>query len=76
MAEYFIGQLKENEKLSKVLFILEKDDTLEYNLATHADIQEISLVPSEKEVLFFPFSSFAIKKIQFNKVKNYYEIYL
>ena len=76
MAEYFLGQLKENEKLSKVLFILEKDDKLEYNLATHADIQEISLVPSEKEVLFFPFSSFAIKKIQFNKVKNYYEIYL
>ena len=38
MAEYFIGQLKENEKLSKVLFILEKDDTLEYNLKTHADI--------------------------------------
>ena len=76
MAEYFIGQLKENEKLSKVLFILEKDDTLEYNLVTHTDIQEISLVQSEKEVLFFPFSSFAIKKIQFNKVKNYYEIYL
>ena len=66
MAEYFIGQLKENEKLSKVVFILKKDDTLEYNLATHTGIQEISLVPSEKEVLFFPFSSFAIKKIQFN----------
>ena len=55
MAEYFIGQLKENEKLSKGLFILEKDDTLEYNLATHADIQEISLVPIKKKFYFFPF---------------------
>ena len=62
MAEYFIGQLKENEKLSKVLFILEKDDTLEYNLATHTDIQEISLVQSEKEVLFFSLFFFCYKE--------------
>ena len=72
MAEYFIGQLKENEKLSKVIFILEKNDTLEYNIATHTDIQEIFIFQVKKKFYFFPFSSFAIKKIQFNKVKNYY----
>ena len=51
-------------KLSKVLFILEKDDNTDYSLTTHADIEKkISFFPTEREVLFFPFSSFEIKNI-------------
>ena len=53
--------------LFKVLFILEKDfitnDDL-YSLSTHADIEKLSLMPDEREVLFFPFSSFEIKEIK------------
>ena len=64
-----------NEKLSKVLFILEKDYKVDYSLSTHADIEKLSLLPDEREVLFFPFSSFEIKDKK--KIKdNIYEIRL
>ena len=52
-----------NNNLSKVLFILEKDDSIGYDLSTHCDIEKLSFLPNEKEVLFLPFSSFAIKEI-------------
>ena len=57
-----------NEKIednfSKIIFILEKDDNLDNDLSTHADIENISFFPEDKEVLFFPFSSFEIKDIK------------
>ena len=37
---------------------------LNYDLSTHSDIENISRYPNEKEVLFFPFSSFEIKDIK------------
>lgn len=49
---------------SRALFIVNKDKDLDYSLATHADIEEISDYQYEKEVLFFPFSSFEIKDIK------------
>ena len=67
-----------NENLFRVLYIIEKDDKLEYNLATHSDIEEIALIRNKKEVLFFPFSSFEVKKIKeinIDKEKGY-EIHL
>ena len=36
---------------------------MDYNLSTHADIEDISLYKKEKEVLFFPFSYFEFKEI-------------
>ena len=50
--------------LCGVLYILEKDDTIGYDLSTHCDIQNISFFPNEKEVLFLPFSAFEIKDIK------------
>ena len=78
IAERFLNYDIEDEKFSKVLFILEKDDNLGYNLATHGDIENISFNEYEKEVLFFPFSSFAIKEIKEKKLGKYkrYEIRL
>ena len=79
VSDYFLGFSNKNKNLSKVLFILEKDDNLKYDLATHADIEKISYLPSEQEVLFFPFSSFEIKDIkekELNKDEKIYEIYL
>ena len=60
----------------KVLYILEKDDKIEYNLLTHCDLENISDIPEEKEVLFFPFSSFGIKSLEFIEKEKKYEIYL
>ena len=64
----------DNENLSKVLFIIEKDDKIDYSLSTHCDIEKISIYPNEKEVLFFPFSSFEIQDInerEYNDEKIY-----
>jgi len=69
IAKNFLVDQKNDNEFSKVLFILEKDDNLSYDLSTHADIEKISFKPGEKEVLFFPFSSFEIKDID---DKNYF----
>ena len=79
VADYFLGFRNKNQNLTKVLFILEKDDSLGYNLATHGDIEKISFLVNEKEVLFFPFSSFAIQDVKENVTnnnENICEIYL
>ena len=78
-AEKFLKNQKNENELNKVLFILEKDkNKMDYDLSTHADIEQISFYPNEKEVLFFPFSSFEIKEINENiiKEKKIYEIKL
>ena len=69
-AEFFLSGKNENKNLSKVFYIIEKDDTIGYNLSTHADIEKISFYPDEKEVLFFPFSSFEVKDIKEKVIKN------
>ena len=66
-AEVFISGKNIKNNLSKVLFILEKDEKVDYSLSTHADIENISFF-NENEVLFFPFSSFEIKEIKEKKV--------
>ena len=59
--EKYLLNINENKKdYSKVLFILEKDENIDYSLSTHTDIEEFS---NEKEVLFFPFSTFEISSI-------------
>jgi len=47
---------------------------MDYSLSTHCDIENISKFPKEKEVLFFPFSSFEIKDIN-EKIYNNEKIY-
>ena len=64
VANDFLSHDNDNINLCKVLFVLEKDDNIEYNLSTHADIEKLSFFPGEREVLFFPFSSFEIKDIK------------
>ena len=65
VAEYFIDYYSQNlnKKFGKVLFILEREINIDYNLSTHVDVGKLSLLPNEREVLFFPFSSFEIKEI-------------
>ena len=62
--------------MEKVLYILEKDENIGYNLATHGDLEKISYFSSEKEVLFFPFSAFKIQSLNYVIYRNIYEIKL
>ena len=64
VAENFLSASSCFNNLTKVLFTLEKDDNVGFNLSTHCDLENISYYQSEKEVLFFPFSSFEIKEIK------------
>ena len=68
VAEKFLKIKNDNSNLSKVIYILEKDDNIGYNLSTHSDIEKISFYPNEREVLFFPFSSFEIKDMEEIKI--------
>ena len=64
----------QNEKFSKVLFILKSDINIDYNSSTHVDVGRLSLMDDEEEVLFLPFSSFKIEKIE--KENDVYKIEL
>ena len=64
MAEEFYNKAYKAPNSSKVLYIVEKDDFIGYNLSTHGDIEKISFFQEEEEVLFFPFSSFEIKEVK------------
>ena len=75
IAYMFIEQTPKNaSNLFKVIFTLENeiysDNNINYSLSTHADIEKISLMPDEREVLFFPFSSFEIKDINPKDIKD------
>ena len=73
-ADYFLKFENKDKNLFKVLYVIEKDDKLEFNLATHGDIEKIAFIPKEREVLFFPFSSFEVKdlkEITIGKEKGY-----
>ena len=55
IAKYFLNLNKNNNKeFSKVLFKLEKDENIDYSLATHADIEELSFL-MKKKCYFFHF---------------------
>ena len=74
IADYFLSFVNNDINLFKVLYIIEKDDKLVYSLSTHGDIEKIAFITKEKEVLFFPFSSFEvkdIKEINIGKEKGY-----
>ena len=62
--------IRNETNFSKVLFILEKDDNLDYNLVTHCDLEKISYYKDQRQVLFFPFSSFGINRIKETYIKK------
>ncbi len=64
---------KANNNYNPVFFIIQNSNNDNKNLLTHSDIENISFY-KEKEVLFFPFSSFEINKIedtQINGIKTF-----
>ena len=63
VCNHFLSWKNNNNNLSKVRYILEKDDNIDYSLTTHSDIEKVPFSPGEKEVLFYPFSTFEVKDI-------------
>ena len=49
-AELFLNKGIIGNNLSRVLFILEKDNKIGYNLATHGDLKDVSIYPNEQDV--------------------------
>ena len=58
------------------LLFLNMTTNNEFDLKTHADIEEFSFYPNEKEVLFFPLSAFGLKDIKYNPIESIYNIEL
>ena len=52
IAEEYLENEEDDKELIKVLFILEKDNNMDYSLSTHADIENISVFPKEKDIIF------------------------
>ncbi len=61
---------------NKNALLIVEDAKTEYDLLTHADIEELSTFNYEKEVLFFPFSAFGIQDFEYDYYKNRYVIKL
>ena len=78
VAENFLSPVNNQNNFVNVLFVLEKDDNVGYNLSTHCDLENVSFYQEEREVLFFPFSSFEIKELKEVEIRgiNAYEIKL
>ena len=75
----FTKDMKEAEKYLRfgrnvILTIINSEK--EQDLYTHADIERLSYFPNEKEVLFFPFSVFGIDDLEYDQVRNIYNLKL
>ena len=66
----------ENFLIGKNTLLIVEDAKTEYDLLTHADIEELSTFGYEKEVLFFPFSAFGIQDFEYDYFRNRYVIKL
>ena len=64
----FIGN--EDEKNYGIVFILKNNDDIVNKYSSNADIELLSKYSNEKEVLFFPFSTFCLDNIQKGKFKG------
>jgi len=74
---FFENIINKNDDLKNVFYIIEKNG-VDSDLSTYADLSKISIFPNEQEVLFFPFSAFAINDIikTKNNKETLYEIRL
>ena len=68
--------MKKNENREKVLYIIKAEDTLNNDNISNADIQNLSVIEREKEILFFPFSHFEITNVNYINNDDYYELNL
>ena len=70
VAEYFLQNYQKNTLLTIV------GANKEYNLNSHAQIEDLSSFKEEQEVLFFPFSAFGIEDFIYDPKQKIYNIKL
>ena len=70
VAEKFLYCDLKGKDIAKVLFIMEIDNNINYNLTTNCELESVSIYKNEREVLFFPFSCFEIKGIYEKLMEN------
>ena len=63
----FLGKTDEN--FYRVIFILKNNSEILNKYSSNADLENLSAIPSEKEVLFFPYTTFCLKNI-FEKIEE------
>lgn len=63
----FLG--KTDEYFYRVIFILRNNTEILNKYSSNADLENLSAIPSEKEVLFFPYTTFCLKNI-FEKIEE------
>ena len=68
VAQGFLGS--NNNNTYAILFVLKNNENVLNKYSSNADIEFLSAFAYEKEVLFFPFSSFCVKNIEDIQVKN------
>ena len=66
--KYFLKQTDDN--FYGIVFILKNNSTISKKYSSNADIEKLSKFPNEKEVLFFPYTTFCLKNIYEQKYDN------
>ena len=66
--KYFLKQT--NDSFYWIVFILKKNNNILNKYSSNADIEHLSKFPDEKEVLFFPYTTFCLKNIYEKKYEN------
>ena len=77
---FLLGKIPDDNE-ERVLYIFEEGKDLDKENATNASIEDYSFFKNEREILFFPFSSFQITKIKYveidedcrKKINEYYK---
>ena len=71
VAKNFLGS--NNDKAYAIFFVLKNNENVLNKYSSNADIENLSAFTSEKEVLFFPFTTFCVENIEDIDEKDNYE---
>ena len=61
---------KTDQKYYRVVYILKNNKSILNKYSSNADIEFLSIYPEEKEVLFFPYTTFCLNDIREEKYEN------
>ena len=65
-----------NESCYRVVFYLKNNDSIYNKYSSNADIENLSVIKNEKEVLFFHYTTFCLKNIYKGEYDNEFCIYV
>ena len=65
-----------NESCYRVVFYLKNNDNINNKYSSNADIENLSVLKTEKEILFFPYTTFCLKNIYKGEYDNEFCFYV